>query len=52
MATRIYQVFKAELFLGIRTGLEGESEEDTRQRLIKNFQYDKDIAIFFVNYTE
>ncbi len=48
--TRIYQVFEEEHFLGIREAAEGETQEETRQRLIKDFSYSKDIAIFFVNY--
>ncbi len=48
----LYQIFDAEKFLGTRKALDGESKEDTKQRLIKDFKYDEDIAIFFVNYVE
>lgn len=48
--TRIYQVFEKERFLGTREALEDELQEETRQRLIKDFNYSTNIAIFFLTY--
>lgn len=46
----IYQIFKKEKFIRCCTSKKGESIEDTKKRMIKDYKMSKDIDLFFVNY--
>jgi len=42
-----YQVFENENFKGIRTSYEDETKDGTRQRLIDELGFSKNISLFY-----
>lgn len=42
-----YQIFDDENFKGIRTSYEDETKDETRQRLIDDLGFSKNITLFY-----